>query len=330
MKIFLTKKSYFTFRGAESWQLDVLGKSVYEHMKERLLAEEEGEFTDEGVVLDPVYPFLTREQLFSYLDEREGSYPFPGGYLVRAGAMLSQTPRPATVALGPKLFSLADYASVLAYAAEESAKLHGTRGALVEKGAIVDLTAELREGAIIGRGSRVRGRCVIGKNAVIDASDLEDCEIGAGTVVRRSTLTGAKVGENCTVGPYAYLRAGSEVENDCRIGDFAELKNAKVGSGTKIAHLAYVGDAELGRKVNVGCGAVFVNYDGREKRHTQVGDGCFIGSNSNLIAPLKIAGGAFIAAGSTVTRDLAEEDFCIARTRETVKPGRGKRYYDPK
>lgn len=329
MKIFLTKKSYFTFRGVESYNLDLLGKSAYTLMKERLSAADEEEFAGEGAVLDPVYPFLTREKLLTYLEGREGSYRFPGGILLRAGEPISETPRMGPVLFGPSLFSLADLPGVLSEAERESAALHLANGALVEEGARVDYTALLGKGSIVRRGSIVRGRSVIGENAELVASDVLDSEIGAGTVVKYSMLLSAKVGKDCTVGPYAYLRAGSEVQGGCRVGDFVEVKNAKIGRGTKVSHLAYVGDADVGERVNIGCGAVFVNYNGREKSRTKVGDRCFIGSNCNLIAPLTIGDGAFIAAGSTLTLDLNSEDFCIARPREVIKPQRGKKYYDP-
>lgn len=329
MKIFLTKKSYFTFRGIKSADWNVLGKSVYELMRERLCAEEAEKFTGEGIVLDPVFPFLTRERLFYYIDGREGSYRFAGGFVARAGEQTSETPRAGAGELGLSLFSLSDLPAVLAEAAKESAALHIARGALVEEGAQVDYTAVLEKGALVTKGSRVRGRSKIGENAEIVCSDVEDSEIGAGTTVKYSFLTGAKTGKGSTVGPYAYLRAGSVVGDGCRIGDFVELKNASIGNQTKVSHLSYVGDADVGERVNVGCGAVFVNYNGREKQRTKVGNGCFIGSNCNLIAPLEIGDGAFLAAGSTLTKDLSPEDFCIARPRETVKPRRGKQYYDP-
>ncbi len=329
MKIFLTERSYFTFRGVSSADLDLLGKSVYQLMKERLSAESEENFQGEGVVLDPVFPFLTRERLFCYLDGREGSYRFAGGAVYRAGEPMSETPRTGISELGLSLFSLADLPAVLLAAARESAALCLARGALVEEGAIVDYTAAVGRGAIVNGGSRLCGACVIGENAEVCGSYLKDSSVGSGTTVKYSTLLGARVGQNCTVGPYAYLRAGSAVGNGCRIGDFVEIKNAKIGSGTKVSHLAYLGDADVGEKVNVGCGAIFVNYDGRKKSRTKVGNGCFIGSNCNLIAPLTLGDGAFVAAGSTLTRDLCADDFCIARARETVKPHRGKQYYDP-
>ena len=148
--------------------------------------------------------------------------------------------------------------------------------------------------------------------------------IGARTEVTASVLTGAKVGEDCTVGPFAYLRKGADIADGCRIGDFVEVKNARVGEGTKVAHLTYVGDCEIGKGCNIGCGVVFVNYDGKRKNRTVVGDRCFIGSNCNIIAPVSIKDGCYIAAGTTVTDDVGKDDLVIGRVRQVVKPGRAR------
>ena len=326
MKICLVKKSYFTFRGVESFQLDLLGKTVYEMMKERLQAEE-GECEGDRVVLDPVYPFLTREALFSYLDEREGSFRFAGGYVVRENCAMSKRPRGRATALGCGLFTLEDYANAIKLAQKESALQHIARGALVEDGAQVSYLAKLGEGVIVRSGAKILGRSRIGKNTEIDAgSVITDSEIGEECIVSGSVMLRAKVGRRCSVGPNAYLRPGTEVGDFCRIGDFVELKNARIGKGTKISHLAYVGDADVGSLVNIGCGAVFVNYDGKNKHKTVVGDRCFIGSNCNLIAPVTLNSGAFLAAGTTLTQDLSADDFCIGRVREIVKPNGAKKY----
>lgn len=327
MKICLERRGFFTFRGVESFELDLLGKTVYERMRERLQPEED-DGTGDKIVLDAVYPFVTRAELFAFADGREGSYRFAGGAVLRSGCALSSRVRSQTP--GEALFSLADYAAARARMVREIARAFANAGALVEEGALVEDTVRLCAGAVVRSGARVRGESFVGEDAEIGAgSELYDSFVGAGTMVRASVLDRARVGAHCTVGPFAYLRPGTSVGDGCRVGDFVELKNVSVGDGCKISHLAYVGDALLGRRVNVGCGAVFVNYDGRKKSSTRVGDGCFIGSNCNLVAPLEIGNGAFIAAGTTLTRDLADGDFCIGRSRETVKPGRGRAYFDP-
>ena len=122
-----------------------------------------------------------------------------------------------------------------------------------------------------------------------------------------------------SVGPYARLRRAT-IGEDCRVGDFVEVKNSTLENGVKAAHLSYIGDAAVGERTNVGCGTVFCNYDGKTKHKTTVGCDCFIGANTNLVAPLVVGDKAFIAAGTTVTRDVDEKTFTIGRVRQdTVK-----------
>lgn len=186
-------------------------------------------------------------------------------------------------------------------------------------------SAKVAPDAKIAPGVTIEGRSVIGEGAVIrPGCIIEDSVIGARTEVTASVLTGAKVGEDCTVGPFAYLRKGADIADGCRIGDFVEVKNARVGERTKVAHLTYVGDCEIGKGCNIGCGVVFVNYDGKRKNRTVVGDRCFIGSNCNIIAPVSIKDGCYIAAGTTVTDDVGEDDLVIGRVRQVVKPGRAR------
>ncbi len=179
----------------------------------------------------------------------------------------------------------------------------------------------------IERGAELYGPCIVSGASEIRAgakimpfSHIENSLVGKGAVIRASTLINSRVGADCSVGPYAFLRAGADLGEGCRVGDFVEIKNSTLGAGCKAAHHAYIGDASLGKCVNVGCGVVFVNYDGTVKARSIVGDGCFIGCNCNIVAPVKLGAGAYVAAGSTVTRDLAPLDFCIARQREKVRP----------
>lgn len=329
MKIYLVKRSFFTFRGKKSYELELLGKPVLELMRERLNAEvcAEDELPEgDKAVFFPVYPLLTRAAFTELLKERAGSFAFAGGYVDRGGKM-----RLGSQKLDGGLFSHSDLAALKERAMRESALRCCKKGAWVEAGAEVDFTAEIGAGAIVRRGARIKGNSVIGENAEIGAgSEITDSRVGANTVIRASFLDGVQVGKNCTVGPCALLRGGSKVGDGCRVGDFVELKNAVLGDGCKAAHLAYVGDAELGERVNVGCGTVFANYNGTTKSKTFVGNGCFLGSNSNLIAPLRLGDGVYIAAGTTVTQNLETDDFCIGRCRETVKPQRAKKYLDKK
>lgn len=132
--------------------------------------------------------------------------------------------------------------------------------------------------------------------------------------------------KNSNIGPYSHLRPKAEIGENAHIGNFVEVKKATIGKNTKVGHLTYVGDATLGRDINVGCGTVFVNYDGINKHHTTVGDYSFIGSASNIIAPVNIADHAYVAAGSTITDDIDAHDMGIARGRQVNKKGYFDRY----
>lgn len=163
--------------------------------------------------------------------------------------------------------------------------------------------------------------CEIGDKAKIICSQIYQSQIGDNTFVQNSQIESSEVGKKCEIGPFAHIRPDSKIADNCRIGNFVEIKKSEIGEGCKISHLSYVGDATLGHDVNVGCGVVFANYDGIKKHHTTIGNNAFIGCNCNLVAPLTIGDNAFIAAGSTVTKNLANGAFCIARERETIREG---------
>ena len=180
---------------------------------------------------------------------------------------------------------------------------------------------------IIGKGVRIgpdniiKGKTVIKERALIGARNtIDNSIISEGAFVESSYVMSSSVGKSTTVGPNAYVRPGSDVGEECRIGDFVELKNCTIGDKTKIAHLSYVGDAKVGKGCNLGCGVVVANYDGKVKSTTIIGDGAFIGSNCNLIAPVTIGDGAFVAAGSTITDEVPPKALAIARQRQVVKP----------
>ena len=323
MKVYLVKRAFFTFRGEKSFDLDLAGQSCLERMKSNLGAEiVDGALpSGEKLVLYPVFPFLTPEKLSAFLSVHTGSLRFRGGFLERDGVFREGNDPDSG------MFTLADYAAMRAQAFRESGIRFAARGALVEDGAQVDACAQLGRGCIVRRGSIVKGKCVLGENAVVSGdSYLEDSYIGANTHIDSSRIFSSRVGDNCNVGPYASLRPGTRVGDQVRLGAFVECKNASIGDRCKIAHLAYVGDADLAERVNVGCGVVFVNYDGKRKSRSSVGKNSFLGSNCNLVAPVRIGEGCFIAAGTTVTCDLSDGDFCIGRNRETVKKDRAKKY----
>lgn len=182
--------------------------------------------------------------------------------------------------------------------------------------------AEIEPGAVILPGCHIRPGCKVGAKAVIGPNSiLEKAHIGAGTTVNNSQVYESTVGENGTVGPFAYIRPQCVVGDGCRIGDFVELKKSTIGDGTKVSHLTYIGDATVGERVNFGCGTVVVNYDGYHKNQTIIGDDCFIGCNTNLVSPVKLGDRVFTAAGTTVTKDVQDGALCVARARQTVMDG---------
>ncbi|MDQ0116000.1 bifunctional UDP-N-acetylglucosamine diphosphorylase/glucosamine-1-phosphate N-acetyltransferase GlmU [Paenibacillus harenae] len=203
------------------------------------------------------------------------------------------------------------------------------RGHLVGGVTIIDpastyIEAGVQIGAdtVLYPGTVLRGNTVIGEDCVIGPqADITDSELGRGAAVKYSVVADSVVGEESTVGPYANLRPGSKLGRGCKIGDFVELKNATLDDGSKVSHLSYVGDAKVGKDVNIGCGAITVNYDGFNKAVTEIGDNAFVGSNVNLIAPVKIGEGAYVVAGSTITHDVPAGDLSIARERQVNKPG---------
>lgn len=177
----------------------------------------------------------------------------------------------------------------------------------------------------------VKGNTVLNDGCVVQSfSYIDNSTIGKGTVVRSSRITDSVVGSGCTVGPNAHLRNNTHVGNDCRVGNFVEIKNSVLHDGVKAAHLSYVGDAEVGARTNIGCGVVFVNFDGRTKHRTTVGDDCFIGCNANLVAPITIGKDCFVACGTTVDKDVPDGAFSIGRSYLTVKEGRAYKYIKSK
>jgi bifunctional UDP-N-acetylglucosamine pyrophosphorylase/glucosamine-1-phosphate N-acetyltransferase len=172
----------------------------------------------------------------------------------------------------------------------------------------------IHPGVILSGSSQIGEDCVIGPQ-----TELRQVVIGDRCTVHYSLLVESQIGDDTSVGPYAYVRPGTQIGNQCKIGDFVEVKNSTIANGTKVPHLSYVGDADLGPNVNMGCGSITVNYDGKSKHRTIVEEGSFIGCNVNLIAPVTVGKGSFIAAGSTINKSLPEDSFAIARERQVTK-----------
>jgi bifunctional UDP-N-acetylglucosamine pyrophosphorylase/glucosamine-1-phosphate N-acetyltransferase len=199
-------------------------------------------------------------------------------------------------------------------------------------GCWIDSAVELAEEVVLHPGACLEGRTRVGKGAVLGARvQLKNVEVGEGATVKTGTVgEDSKIGAGATVGPYAHLRPGSDVGALAKVGNFVELKKARIGEKTSVAHLSYLGDAEVGRDVNIGCGFVTCNFDGRiiegERKHkTIIEDGAFIGSDCQTIAPVRVGRGAYVASGSTITEDVPEGALAIARSRQVNKPGYAKK-----
>lgn len=190
----------------------------------------------------------------------------------------------------------------------------------------------IEDGVKIGRdtvirsGAKIMGDTVIGEDCVITGdSTICDSTIEDNVIIKSSVIESSYVGEGTDIGPYAHLRPKSNLGKHVHIGNFVEVKNATVGDFTKAGHLAYVGDADLGEHINIGCGAIFVNYDGINKHRSKIDDRAFIGSNANIVAPVHIGEKGFIAAGSTITKDVSSGDLSIERGQQANIPGWVKR-----
>lgn len=191
----------------------------------------------------------------------------------------------------------------------------------------IDAGVTIGEDSVIYPNVHIQEASVIGKRVtILPNSFLRNAVIGDDVTIDSSKIVESSVGSRSTVGPMSHLRNNTEICEDCRIGNFVEFKNSHFGDGSKCAHLTYIGDSDFGKKINVGCGVVTVNYDGKNKYRTTVHDGAFIGSNCNLIAPVTIGENALLAAGSTITDSVEDGDMGIARARQSIKKGFGTKY----
>ncbi len=192
---------------------------------------------------------------------------------------------------------------------------------------IIDVDVEVGEDSVIEANVQLRGQTRIGSNCRIGTgSVLRDCTIADGTAILPYVVAeSSTVGANASVGPFSRLRMNAQAEEGAHIGNFVELKNTRLGKGSKASHLAYLGDAAIGSKVNVGAGTITCNYDGKRKHRTDIADGVFVGSNSTLVAPLTIAEGAYIAAGSTITKDVESDALALGRAHQVAKAGWAKK-----
>lgn len=187
-------------------------------------------------------------------------------------------------------------------------------------GVIIDKTAKIGAGTVIMPGTIILGNSVIGCNCVIGPNSyISDSTVGDNTKLNNTQSYNSEIGCGVTAGPFVHIRPNCKIADNVHIGNFVEVKNSTVDEGSKLPHLLYVGDTDVGKDVNFGCGCVTVNYDGRNKSRTTVKDGAFIGCNTNLVAPVTVGENAFTAAGSTITEDVPDNALALARSRQTIK-----------
>ena len=192
---------------------------------------------------------------------------------------------------------------------------------LSEDGILISPTVSIGRGTKILPGTILRGDTVIGENCVIGPTALiENSKVGDNTTINSSQVYLSQVDNDVKIGPFCHIRPNSVIHHHVKIGDFVETKNSKIGAGTAISHLTYVGDSDVGKNVNFGCGVVTVNYDGVKKNRCTIKDGAFIGCNTNLIAPVTIGENGYTGAGSTIVKEVPDEALGIARAKQkTIK-----------
>ncbi|MGI6621003.1 MAG: bifunctional UDP-N-acetylglucosamine diphosphorylase/glucosamine-1-phosphate N-acetyltransferase GlmU [Bacillota bacterium] len=186
----------------------------------------------------------------------------------------------------------------------------------------IDPGVTIGRDTIIEPGTFLRGKTAIGRECIIGpGTEIIDSQVGDNTEIWRSVVEASTVGNHVSIGPFSHIRPGSVIEDYVSVGNFAEVKNSRIGLGSKIHHHSYIGDCTMGSNVNIGAGTVTVNYDGHRKHRTVIGDNAFIGCNANLIAPVRIGKASYVAAGSTVTQDVPDGALGIARERQVNKEG---------
>ena len=237
----------------------------------------------------------------------------------RAGAYLSENP---DVVLGANdrkgllmLNTVARLAQIEKHL-ENGVAFTCTDGITITRDVEIGAGTEILPGTIIRGKTKIGANCIIGPNCLI-----ENCEIKDGVRLNYVQAYQSVIEAGVKIGPFVHIRPNSHIMSGVKIGDFVEIKNSTIGENTAVAHLTYVGDSDVGKKVNFGCGTVTVNYDGIVKSRCEIGDNCFIGCNTNLIAPVKLGKAVYTAAGTTVTRDVPDYSLAIDRGVMQVKEG---------
>ena len=283
--------------------------------------------TDYFAVLTPSTPLVTAEHLKFLICEMEkrgyAGLEIGRGMLVKTAAYYEGF-HPKRRANFP-FAAVAEEGQNLALAEKtlyrRIAELSAQNGAIIPdvETVRIDALSTLEAGVTVEPYATVKNSKAECGAVIGSFSEVENARIGRNAKVLRSVVKDSEIEAGATVGPFAYVRMQSVVGEGCRIGDFVEIKRSRLGKGVKAAHLAYVGDAVVGEGTNVGCGVVFANYDGKQKHATTVGKNVFIGANTNLVAPVTVGDGAYVAAATTVTRDVTEGAFVIGRSRAEQK-----------
>lgn len=196
-----------------------------------------------------------------------------------------------------------------------------------EKSVFIGKNVHLGKNVIIYANNILEGDTSIGDNTILKPNNyIIDSIIENDCTLDHSHIEKSHIASHTSIGPFARLRPNSFIGENCKVGNFVEIKNSTLGNGCKASHLAYIGDATIGNDCNIGCGAIFTNYNGKEKFKSIIGNRCFIGSNVNVIAPVTIADDSYICAGTTITTSTQPFDFVIGRARETIKPNYAKKF----
>ena len=267
-------------------------------------------------------------------DNVQGEYYLPDivGHYVTEGRVVAAVPAGEPV----EIMGINDRCQLAV--ARAALSLRTNTGLMLSGVTMVDpSTVYIDAGVTIGRDTVIyphtviQGSTVIGGGCAIGPfTQIISARLGDSVTVRQSVIEESDVGSGCVIGPYSYIRPGCELEGQVKVGDFVELKKVKIGRGTKVPHLSYVGDAVLGRDVNVGAGTITCNYDGEKKWTTVIDDNAFIGSNTNLVAPVRVGSGAVVGAGSTITKDVPDGALGVARDKQKNIPGWSGRKKDRK
>lgn len=237
----------------------------------------------------------------------------------RANAYLSENPNVVLGANDRKgLLALNEVArmDVIEKHLENGVEFICTDGVIIGRDVKIGVGTEIKQGCTLSGNTIIGEDCIIGPNCL-----LNDTIVGNNTILNSVQSNQAFVGNSVKIGPYVQLRPNSTIHDNVKIGDFVEIKNSTIGEGTAVAHLTYIGDSDVGKHVNFGCGCVTVNYDGKVKNRCVIGDNCFIGCNTNLIAPVKLGKGVYTGAGSTVTKDVPDFALAIERAPFKLKDG---------